>query len=409
MPKFKKHLGFKPPVLLKPRSRETSLRASFVPSTLQRDAKIQFTVGQEKDAEKWLKLQWGAALREEKKASKARAEGRHLSATMSQCIERALKRGIRLNTEKRISQRTMNAYEDSVDLFLRWLVDKKPGLAPFRINDIDRELITEYVGHRTSNRTDRIDEQKREPPTERAMYKQVMGIQWAILRGAPMHHIEEKHYSLVPRGLSGKSQPRAVYLNGTQMTRYFKAIHELGHHGLLAMTICQALLGMRRGDALGLSLRSFSEVSGYRYVMIEKASKGRTRGVILLPEVHEMVNTFVLPALPIKLQWKCGADSIYHPLRAAAKKAGVPYAAPNDLRASFSVLLLNRGIPATIVAEMMGTSVQMLESHYDRANEVGISLERQRVKLEAARAAGHFVGILPGLESKALIASGRKG
>src|SRR5690606_38738304 len=101
--------------------------------------------------------------------AKAAAEGRPLTATLDECLRRALKRGIRVNTEKALSEKTMNAYEDSVDLFLRWLVAEKPGLAPFRINDIDRELVTEYVGTRTSSPTARIDEQVRKPPTERAM------------------------------------------------------------------------------------------------------------------------------------------------------------------------------------------------------------------------------------------------
>lgn len=408
MPRYKSDLGTKPPELLRPRGRERKLRINFDPLTLRRDVRTAFDLDQERDARKWLKKRWQEALRQKKAGAKAAAEGRRLTATLEDCLQRALKRGIRVNTEKPLATKTMNAYEDSVDLFMRWLADHRPELAPFRIGDIDRELVTEYVGFRTSHFTVRVDDQRRKPPTERSMYKQVMGIQWAVLRGAPLNQLEDKHYNLVPRNISGKSQPRGVYLTAEQMVEYFRAILDLGYPGLLAMAICEALLGMRRGDALGLSRDSFAQTEGYRFVMIANAAKNRPRAVILLPEVCDLVDEYVIPALPIELPWMHEEDSIYHTLRKAAKKAKVPYASPNDLRASFSVLLLNRGVPATIVAEMMGTSVKMLEDHYDRANEVGISLERQRVKLEAARAAGHFSELLPNKPARTLMGKGGK-
>ncbi len=376
MPAFKKGLGNKPPKINVLRPGATQYYASFDPFTLERDYPTGFHAPDQAAAERWLIDRWNRA----SQAARAELEGRALTMPLAEVIEIAKGRALKLSG-KPLSVATLSAYDEALDILSDWLAHRHPELSPFRIEHITPDLVLQYIDERSSLPL----KDNRKAPGRVTLYKHVCALRWALGTGAPLAQIQGKLELLKPAGLKGQSTPRSVYLSMDQIGRYLAAMEE---PALRAFCMAFAVLGCRRGDAFRLRKDSFvQDEEGHWSVRIIGASKQRDRRALVLPSAMDLAKEHILPHLPIKLTWLTSADSVYYNMRAAARKAGVPYASPNDLRASFCTILVSMGEPKELVAAVMGTSIAMIDKHYFRAHGIDSEYERQKILAGAGKGA----------------------
>lgn len=368
MPAYKKGLGNKPPRINPLRPGATQYYASFDPFTLQRDYPTGFHAPDIEAATRWLNERWLRAT----EATRANLEGRSLTMPLSEVIEVAKGRAVKLSGVA-MKADTLSSYLSKLDILTDWLANRHPELSPFRIEHITQELLLQYIEERAEVPL----LPNRQPPGEVTLYKHICALRWALGTGAPRSQIQGKLRLLKVDGLRGQSTPRAVYLTLPEIAKYLDAMDE---PALRAFCLAFAVLGCRRGDAFLLTKESFiQDPDGDWSVRLIGASKNKDRRSLVLPSAMELARKYIIPHLPIRLSWLQSNDSVYHALRRAAEKAKVPYASPNDLRASFCTLLVGAGESKELVASVMGTSVAMIDKHYFRAHGIDSEYERQKI------------------------------
>ena len=127
----------------------------------------------------------------------------------------------------------------------------------------------------------------------------------------------------------------------------------LPHHDVTARIILGT--GLRMHEVLGLRSEDI------RPEGLHVLGKGRKRRVVpLLPEVRELL------AKPAERNHRVFAEA----LERAAQRAKLPHVTPHDLRRTFATRCALAGMPAVVLARIMGhSSIKMTEQYYVRVDE----------------------------------------
>jgi integrase len=167
------------------------------------------------------------------------------------------------------------------------------------------------------------------------------------------------------RPIKNAVRRRDLYLDRTQRRKL------LEHLDAEAMPFVRALcqLPLRPGAIAALSVRDFDKRTSELTIGKDKSGKARR---ILIPagaaKLFEDQSKNKLPAAPIFMRAggeRWNKDSWKHPISAAVTAAGLPAeATAYTLRHSTITDLVREGLPLLTIAQISGTSAEMIERHY---------------------------------------------
>ncbi|WP_420823154.1 tyrosine-type recombinase/integrase [Tsuneonella mangrovi] len=167
------------------------------------------------------------------------------------------------------------------------------------------------------------------------------------------------------RPFKGADKRRELYLDRDERRKLIDATCEEARPFVKAL----CLLPLRPGALAGLTVRDFDKRT--RSLTIGKDKNGNPRQISLPQVIADFFADQVkdkLPAAPIFARaggeaWN--KDAWKYPIKEAVKAAGLPGAASAyTLRHSVITDLIRARLPILTVAQLSGTSVAMIESHY---------------------------------------------
>lgn len=167
------------------------------------------------------------------------------------------------------------------------------------------------------------------------------------------------------RPVKNATRRRDLYLDRTQRKSLLE--HTDAEAAPFVRALCQ--LPLRPGAIAALSVRDFDKRTSELTIGKDKSGKDRR---ILIPaaaaQLLENQSKNKLPAAPIFMRAggeRWNKDSWKHPISAAVAAAGVPQeATAYTLRHSTITDLVREGLPLLTIAQISGTSAEMIEKHY---------------------------------------------
>lgn len=119
--------------------------------------------------------------------------------------------------------------------------------------------------------------------------------------------------------------------------------------------------------------RNHIDLSNDRVWCDDRKTRKRPRWVPLSPETREvLIRRMALPGRLFE-PW----PQVNRDLKRAAKRAGIQYASPKDMRRTFASWLGNAGYTAEVAADLMGNSVAVVSKIYMR---LGIKIRKDAVQ-----------------------------
>jgi integrase len=167
------------------------------------------------------------------------------------------------------------------------------------------------------------------------------------------------------RPVKNATRRRDLYLDRSQRKKLLH--HVEAEAAPFVRALCQ--LPLRPGAIAALSVRDFDKRTSELTIGKDKAGKDRR---ILVPvavaRLLEEQSKNKLPAAPIFMRatgQRWNKDSWKHPMSAAVAAAGLPReATAYTLRHSTITDLVREGLPLLTIAQISGTSAEMIEKHY---------------------------------------------
>jgi integrase len=199
-----------------------------------------------------------------------------------------------------------------------------------------------------------------------------------------------------PRGRArGRRERRTLSLE--QLGRLVDAVQEVAPDRCAEVLIL-AWTGMRPGELYALTWPDVDEARGiinirraHRHGVVEETKTGDPREVALTPAMAEVLRVHRRalleaqhPGLKSGLVFPSdtggfrGPESLYKPLAAAAKKAGIEQRlGAQVLRRTFNTLLLMEGVDRVVLRSLMGHCSEEMTERYS-----GVSAEAKRAAVE---------------------------
>lgn len=184
-------------------------------------------------------------------------------------------------------------------------------------------------------------------------------------RLAQGHPGTESAWQEALRPIKNAARRRDLYLDRTQRKKLLQ--HVDPHAEPFVRALCQ--LPLRPGAIAALSVRDFDKRTSELTIGKDKSGKDRR---IQIPaaaaQLLEDQSKNKLPAAPIFMRAggeRWNKDSWKHPISAAVAAAGLPAeATAYTLRHSTITDLVRHGLPLLTIAQISGTSAEMIEKHY---------------------------------------------
>lgn len=167
------------------------------------------------------------------------------------------------------------------------------------------------------------------------------------------------------RPIKNATRRRDLYLDRTQRRKLLE--HVDAEAAPFVRALCQ--LPLRPGAIAALSVRDFDKRTSELTIGKDKAGKDRR---IVVPSAAAQLlgdqSKNKLPAAPIFMRSggeRWNKDSWKHPISAAVAAAGLPAdATAYTIRHSTITDLVREGLPLLTIAQISGTSAEMIEKHY---------------------------------------------